>query len=325
MVDRKEQLAAKVECFKLKTYAESTQKSYATHLRKYTLFCKEFNFNPVPATQHQIELYIAYLTESLKYQSILKYINIIRIMHLEYGYPNPMQDNFAIKCLLRGVRRELGDTVKRKLPITPDILAKIQQHLDFSNMKDIMFWAACLVGFYCMLRKSNLFPPTSAGFDPEKHLSRSHIEEKPWGLLLTLVWTKTIQFHQRVVKCPLVRCGSLCPVDALSHVLSASPGATQLGPVFVYKDGKGAYKPYLYNHFLTRMKSVVKAIGLDPKQYAGHSLRRGGATWALRCGVPGEVIRAMGDWRSDAYLQYLEVDWSLKLRYVGQMAKCMAK
>jgi len=37
-----------------------------------------------------------------------------------------------------------------------------------------------------------------------------------------------------------------------------------------------------------------------------HSFRRGGATWALSSGVPGEVIKVMGDWKSSAYLAYID-------------------
>jgi hypothetical protein len=38
--------------------------------------------------------------------------------------------------------------------------------------------------------------------------------------------------------------------------------------------------------------------------YTGHSFRRGGATFAFRCGVPTTLIKLHGDWRSDAYLLY---------------------
>ena len=39
---------------------------------------------------------------------------------------------------------------------------------------------------------------------------------------------------------------------------------------------------------------------------SSHSFRRGGAVWLLSCKVPGEVIKVMGDWKSKAYLAYLD-------------------
>ena len=189
-----------------------------------------------------------------------------------------------------------------------------------------MFWAACMVGFHAMLRKSNLFAPSSNTFDSTKHCARNHIQYMPWGIQLSLMWTNTIQFKERVVQCPLVKCGGpLCPVTALSHALDLSRDANTVGPMFVYKDKQGRWRPYLYNHFLKQLKKLLLAIGLDSKKYAGHSLRRGGATWAMRCGVPGEVIKSMGDWRSTAYLQYLDINCSLKVKYALQMMQHLPK
>ena len=58
--------------------------------------------------------------------------------------------------------------------------------------------------------------------------------------------------------------------------------------------------------FTTNLQSLLEALGL--KGYSGHSFRRGGASHALARGVPAEVIKAQGDWRSLAYLNYLSVD-----------------
>ena len=115
------------------------------------------------------------------------------------------------------------------------------------------------------------------------------------------------------------------PGSALMNALEMSSDADQAGPMFVYKDKRNKWRPYLYNHFLCKLKKMLSAIGLDSKLYAGHSLRRGGATWALKCGVPGEIIKSIGDWRSMAYLQYLDVNCHLKLQYATHMSGCLPK
>ena len=43
------------------------------------------------------------------------------------------------------------------------------------------------------------------------------------------------------------------------------------------------------------------------RRFSGHSLRRGGATFAFQCGIPSELIKLQGDWRSDAYMLYLSL------------------
>ena len=58
--------------------------------------------------------------------------------------------------------------------------------------------------------------------------------------------------------------------------------------------------------FTKRLKEAVAQCGVDPRQYASHSFHRGSATWALACGVPGELVKSMGDWKSAVYLDYLD-------------------
>jgi hypothetical protein len=43
------------------------------------------------------------------------------------------------------------------------------------------------------------------------------------------------------------------------------------------------------------------------------SLRRGGATYAFKCGVPGLSIKAQGDWHSDCWMRYCELSPSDQL------------
>ena len=53
--------------------------------------------------------------------------------------------------------------------------------------------------------------------------------------------------------------------------------------------------------------------------YTGHSFRRGGATYAFRSGVPGELIQVMGDWKSDAYKRYFDFSFDTMLSVSSRM------
>jgi hypothetical protein len=52
------------------------------------------------------------------------------------------------------------------------------------------------------------------------------------------------------------------------------------------------------------VKAVMRAAGRNPALFGGHSLRIGGATAALAAGVPPNLIRLMGRWKSDVYELY---------------------
>jgi hypothetical protein len=56
--------------------------------------------------------------------------------------------------------------------------------------------------------------------------------------------------------------------------------------------------------FRRYIKRSVSLIGLDPKQYSGHSLRAGGATDLFVAKVPYPFIKKFGRWKSDAALVY---------------------
>ena len=107
----------------------------------------------------------------------------------------------------------------------------------------------------------------------------------------------------------------LCPVTAVQrafHILKLPPDA----PAFV-SDEFGT--PMTGKMFNSRFKELIKKCGLDPSAYSSHSFRRGSATWALQCGIPGEVVMYMGDWKSAAYLAYLDKMPQLVFdKYMGQ-------
>ena len=68
-----------------------------------------------------------------------------------------------------------------------------------------------------------------------------------------------------------------------------------------------------------RLKNVLLAKGCDPASYSAHSFRRGGATYAAQCGARPEMIKALGDWRSSAYLVYIATAPGLPERAAQKM------
>ena len=81
-----------------------------------------------------------------------------------------------------------------------------------------------------------------------------------------------------------------------SLTLDASPD----GPAFL-RGSQGCLTPVLYSWFMRKLKLVVALCGQEPEDFGTHSLRQGGASWALRCGYNSDIIRLLGDWKSDAY------------------------
>jgi hypothetical protein len=231
---------------------------------------------------------------------------------------------FDVKSALIGSKKEKGSAPRRMKPLALNILLALHQLLDFQKLEDLSFWAACLTGFFGFLRKSNLFAPSIKGFDSKKHLSRICIQATEWGFKLTLPWTKTIQARERVLEIPLAaRPGHpLCPAHALRQLLLRTLDASPCSPVFLRRE-RGKLTPVLYGWFRDKLKALLQVCLDDNNEFGSHSLRRGGASWALQCGVSPEVIRIMGDWHSDAYKAYLEVPMQQKLLYMQHLTRSL--
>ena len=89
-------------------WAPSARRAYASHERSYRQFCSLIGFDPVPASVTTVARYIVFLSSTKTVGTVQQYINIIRLLHLESGSQNPMQDDWLITSLLKGVKRIKG-------------------------------------------------------------------------------------------------------------------------------------------------------------------------------------------------------------------------
>jgi len=71
--------------------------------------------------------------------------------------------------------------------------------------------------------------------------------------------------------------------------------------------------------FIQCLRSMLSKCGYETNLFSGHSLRRVGATWAFSKGVKTEMVKHHGDWKSDAYLVYIEFLMSQKLETIQLM------
>ena len=169
---------------------------------------------------------------------------------------------------------------------------------------DMTFWAACLVAFYGMMRKSSLFPSETSG----GRLQLRYCIVHDWGLSLVMMYSKTVQYKepQTFVALTWNRNAVLCPAHTLLISVKMSGSYRPDHSLFSYRLGSQIHQ-MTYSLFTSKLKSVFGSLGISCHRYSGHSFRRGVATHAICSGLPAEIIKSQGDWKSLAYLDYIDV------------------
>ena len=92
LADAEEALDRDARRYRKSAYVETTKYVYRCQLKKHVSFCESFGYTPVPCSDTILCRYIAYLARSLTPQSVKQYLNAVRIMHLECGFANPLED-----------------------------------------------------------------------------------------------------------------------------------------------------------------------------------------------------------------------------------------
>lgn len=299
-------LDARVSAIQAHVYAESTKKTYSSYLSIYKKFCSLNLIPMVPISSRDLGRYIAFLSINYKYSSLVNYLSIVRLLHLEHGYPNPLESHY-ITNLKKGARRLLGDNISQKLPITPSILMAIYSQLSLSIPLHAVFWAACTVAFFSFFRKSNLLPHTVHSQAQTRFIIRKNVSFSYQGASISVNWSKTIQYQQKslIIPLPFIPNSPLCPSSSLYKALKLVPSAPISTTPFLYTESSKV-QVLTYSRFLALLKCCLSNLHIDSSKYSGHSFRRGGATFALESGVPPDLIKTQGDWKSSAYQLYLD-------------------
>ena len=317
-------LRKQLKSSKRAAFAEGTVKNLRWQWKLFIMFCIYFSFEPLPASVECLCLYAQFLSRSFKAPtSIRNYVSGVKTMHVLLDVTYLGKDSIELKLTLKGISRKLPHMPRQASPLSPNILGRLYPLLDHTKPLDCTIWALFLMGFFTMSRKSNLVA-TGVEFDINKQLCRGDVLVGKKGLLVRFRWSKTNQFGKRNHLVPICAIpGSvLCPVAAYRRMLRICPGQDQ-DPAFLTRVA-GKVQPVSYGLLQAMIKRGVSRLGLDPRMFSSHSLRRAGASWAFHSGVPGELIQLHGDWTSLAYLRYLEMPLMERSKVAKQMSRGVA-
>lgn len=250
--------------------AEATRRSYATDWRAFSLWCATHELCPLPATAEVVALYLTHYARGHKATTVGRRAVGIAKAHRRAGYLSPTEQE-AVRAVLAGIRRSKGMAPEQKAALlTADVLALVGTCPDtLAGRRDR---ALLLVGFMGAFRRSELVA-----------LDVADCEDRPEGLALVLRRSKVDQEGRGRRK--VLVYGSAptsCPPSALRSWLAAA--AIAEGPVFrpIDRHGRLGAGRLSGQAVAAVVKRAAQATGLDPRFFAGHSLRAGHVTEAKR-------------------------------------------
>ena len=293
--------------------ADSTKKQYHGAETIFLLFCLFVRGSQpiLPVSDGLLCMYLQWRSLTVDPKNLKTGLSAVRYLHERLGHTwVPVVDRFMVHRCLMGLKRLCCTPVQQKLPITPALLARMRrcETIDWTHPLMVVMWAAMLSAFYCFLRKDNFTVDKQNAYNYRRHLARGDIKFDGKSLKFTLRHSKTNQFglREHVTVAHAMPGRLLDPYEAVLKAFALCPRATVTDPAFAVPSGQGRTVPLTHSMFVDTLRWCLCQIGVDPSVYSGHSFRRGGATFAHHLGVDPLLIKWMGDWRSDAYMLYVE-------------------
>ncbi|MBF0141075.1 MAG: integrase [Magnetococcales bacterium] len=257
------EFSKQIGCTKSVVLTDTTLVAYSDDLRRYCDWG-----GTIPSASKTVADYLMAHAGTHKYATLVRWKVSIGKAHTNQGLDDPSKSD-VVHDVLIGIRHSHGKEQRKVAPLLKDqVLAVLATMSD--RLKDKRDKALILSGFAAGLRRSEL----TALLIADLQTVRDGIEIRlPDGSVLLRNAN-----------------GSICPVRAMNNWLTAAQIVE--GPVFqgVNRHGQRSGTPLTGHGVALIVKERVQAIGLDPTEYSGLSLRAGLIASAVAAGIPVSTI-----------------------------------
>ena len=257
---------------------------------------------------HVIIAFIEYLVlNNLSHGTILGYITSIKQCLKMYNLCVRAFDHEWVRLALRGVSRCVPSAMKVRGVFNPSQVLQIVQVCDELPIGWV-YKSVFLTALFGFLRLSNLVPPSVSSYNVLEHLARGDIFFEHTHCTVLLKWSKTLQKSSQfaTIQLPVLGGSPLCPVRALTYMMSQSPPDSN-APLFSYYQ-QGTLLTMTQSKVRKTLKQILLSIGLSPETYPFHTFRRSGASWAFSQCSSIQSIQQQGTWSSEAVWAYIIQD-----------------
>ena len=216
--------------------------------------------------------------------------------------------------LMKGLKTQDDGPVKQTAHMDHQVLKSLFKYVDLTSELEEVAWTAILVGFSLVLRITNLGPVSRTKFDAKSNLLRSDYVIRKNIPTIGIRWSKTNQYRNRTNWSPLIPSSDkeICPIWWINNMCKIIP-ASDDEPLFLVRE-KGERLPLAASQIRRLLKKWCKSASVDHKKFTPHCLRRGGLNWAHKADLTGESLKVLGDWSTQVYNKYLDLDFAERVR-----------
>lgn len=271
--------------FALAEKADATRRAYRSDFGAFAAWCRARGLESLPASPDTVAAFLAaQATGSAKASTIGRKGAAIRYAHKLAGHEPPTNAE-TVKAVMRGIRRTIGAAPDRKAACTAGRLSAMLACIP-ATLAGKRDRALLALGFAGAFRRSELVALTVAD-----------LIEVAGGLRVLIRKSKTDQEGQgHEIAIPTGT--TLRPVEAVRAWLAAA--GIESGPVFraVAKGDKVQSAALTDRSVAGIVKAYAERAGLDPAEYAGHSLRAGFITSCAEAGAGALKIQEVSRHKS---------------------------
>jgi site-specific recombinase XerD len=297
-LDSNKKLSQKSKDRMKKSKSENTMRAYESDWNDFYDWCTFHKLNSLPAEAETIVNYINDLADHAKANTVSRRLSAISENHIAAGFieVNPTHSGM-VKNAVDAIRREKGIMQKGKMPLLLEDLVEINKLFTQNDIVSIRDKALIFLGFSGAFRRSELVK-----------ILREDLTFTNDGLIVLIKHSKGDQLGEgNYLAIPYNQTTELCTVVAIKKWLNISE--IKKGPLF---------RPFTKNKKLRNSQLSDKSValfvkkyatlsGLDPSDFAGHSLRRGFATSAAQHGVDEHSIMQQTRHKSEKMVRrYIE-------------------
>jgi hypothetical protein len=288
----------------------TTQKKDASRLREFLSFCEGLGIKTRDALPAREDILLAWASSyagRLAGKTVGAKLRAIHKEHDRLGLTWFGGDR--LRKVLKGVEelRPPSSFRSKRAPVTISMLEELDRGLNRSSGLDICIRAVCLLSFFCQLRSGEILPPTQSlkKFNPQRHATFANIADSTaenGACNLHLPWSKTQKARGDDVWIPRQE-APLDPIHAIhKHFIKNKLNINH--PIAAYRDLQGNIVTLTRSKFVHRINKILGDTKKGYPRVSGHCFRIGGTTFYLVSGVPPDMVKKFGRWRSQAFLEY---------------------